>query len=246
MVIIKSAIYNKFPEIIFGMNAKIHDASEPPYYYNTSQSVGDNIETVNNNRRELFASIGLSEKSIALQKQIHSDIITYCDKPGMCGESDALITDKPGFGLAVSTADCAPVFIYDKKKKIIAAVHSGWRGTRQKITAKTLSKLISEFSCNPENMYAYIGPSISGNNYEVGEEVAAQFDPKYSKPLNGKFLLDVKLANFDMLISNGVPHKNIQVSALCTYELRGLLHSYRRDGLKSGRAFGIIALRRLG
>ncbi|HEX3072754.1 MAG TPA: peptidoglycan editing factor PgeF [Ignavibacteriales bacterium] len=244
MVIIKPAIYNRFPEIVFGMNAKVHGQSEPPYYFNTSHSVGDNDETVNNNRRELYGNIGLSEKSMALQKQIHSDIITYLDKPGMYGESDALITDKPGIGLAISTADCAPVFLYDSKQKVIAAVHSGWRGTQQKITAKALNKLISEFSGSPENIYVYIGPSISGKNYEVGEEVAARFDPKYSVPSNGKFLLDVKSANFDMLITNGIPRKNIQVSALCSYELKGLLHSYRRDGLKSGRSFGIIALRR--
>jgi YfiH family protein len=243
MVIIKPAIFNRFPEISFGMNAKINASSIAPYYFNTSRSVGDDDDIVENNRRELYNGIGLAEDKMALQKQIHSDIITYCGKSGGYGESDALITDKPGIGLAISTADCAPVFLYDKENKVIAAIHSGWRGTQQKIVDKAVKKLKDEYSSNPENIYAYIGPSISWNNYEVGEEVASQFDPKYSAPRDGKFLLDVKSANLDMLLMNGIPRKNIQVSVLCSYELKDLLHSYRRDGIKSGRSFAIIALK---
>jgi len=89
----------------------------------------------------------------------------------------------------------------------------------------------------------YIGPSISQRNYEVGVEVAQLFDPKYSIKKGNKFLLDVRKVNYDMLINFGIPQNQIEVSDLCTFEAKDLLHSYRRDGNKSGRCYGVIAFK---
>ena len=211
--------------------------------FNMSFNVGDDRESVNKNRSAFFNELGLNNENVAFQKQVHGDGIKIISEGGNCGESDAMITSETGLGLGISSADCTAIFIYDTKNKIIAAVHSGWRGTSKKILEKTLSKLINEFKCNPENMICYLSPSISQINYEVGQEVAEYFDDKYLIPKNGKFLLDVASCNYDMLIKSGVKTNNIQKSKLCSYGYKTLLHSYRRDGEKSGRALGVISIR---
>jgi len=243
MVVIKSSLLARFPEIVFGFSTKKGGDENPPYYFNLSLSVGDDENKVIENRRKFYKSLGLQLDQIAFQKQVHSGIITYIDKPGFSCESDAMITDKPGIGLAISVADCTPVFIYDSKQKIIAAIHSGWRGTIHRIVENTVFKLKSEFNSHPKYLNCYIGPSISQPNYEVGPEVAEQFDERYLMPVNGKFLLDVRTANQDMLIESGIPANQIQVSNLCTYANSTILHSYRKDGQISGRAYGVIALK---
>lgn len=239
--IIKSRLFENYPEVIFGFSTKIGLGRNHPFYFNMSKSVEDDEKIVNENRNEFFKELNLKADQIAYQKQIHSKTVRIVDSPGMHGEGDALITNKEGIGLAVSSADCAPIFIYDNQKKVIAGIHSGWKGTSQKIVEETLTVLQDNFTCNPNNLIVYIGPSISQMNYEVGKEFENIFDPKYLHPQNGKFKLDVKQANYDMLINFGISESQIEVSNLCSYQ-EEYLHSYRRDGLKSGRAFGIIAL----
>ena len=146
-------------------------------------------------------------------------------------------------GLTISTADCTPIFIYDKLNHVIAAVHSGWRGTQKKILKKTLNNLSFHFKSDPKNLFVFVGPSISQKNYEVGHDVAVQFDPVYLKKINGKLYLDVKQVNIDLLFEFGISKSQIEVSELCTFEEKDLLHSYRRDGIISGRAFGVFALK---
>lgn len=243
MLIIKPRIFESYPEITFGFNTKLGNNTVSPFYFNVSFSVGDDENSVVENRENYFNALGLSSGTVAFQTQIHGDNITYVNKAGSCGESDAMITDETGLGLAISTADCAAIFLYDYKNKIIAGVHSGWRGTQKRILEKTLLKLKSDFNSRPENIIAYIAPSICQKNYEVGKEVALLFDEKYLLPSGEKFLLNVAGANYDMLLEAGLIKENIQKSTLCTYELSELLHSYRRDGIHSGRTLGIIALK---
>jgi YfiH family protein len=243
MVVLKSRILSQFSEITFGFSTKIGLKREAPYFFNMSLTGSDKKEIVHENLTAFFNYLGLKYDDVVLQKQIHSDVITYIHKGGAIGESDALITGKFNIGLAISSADCTPVFIYDKKNKIIAGVHSGWRGTEKKILQKTITRLFNDFNSSPENLFVYMGPSISQKNYEVGPEVIEGFNPKYYEPKGAKFLLDVPAANYDMLIEAGIPEKNIEKSNLCTCEMKDLLQSYRRDGIHSGRALGIIVLK---
>ncbi len=243
MKFIQPEIFKKYSEIIFGFSTKIGLNRGAPFYFNMSFSTGDDEKIVAENRKAFFNALGLSGDKIAVQKQIHSDIVKYVTCGGMNGESDAMITNRSNLGLAISTADCTPVFIYDPENEVIAAVHSGWRGTVKKILLKTLQRLVDDFDSNPGKLITYIGPSISRKNYEVGNEVADLFDEKYKTKKADKYLLDVSGANYDMLINFGLQKNNIETSSLCTYEEKELLHSYRRDGIKSGRSMGIIALR---
>jgi YfiH family protein len=243
MLILKPPVFRKYPEIIFGFSTKIGAERKAPYYFNLSFSVGDNKEIVEENRKLFFNALSLNVENVAYQKQVHGDMISYVTKGGYAGESDALITDKPGIGLAISIADCVPVFIYDFKNKLAAGVHSGWRSSSKNILYKTLVKLNKEFNSLPENLVVYVGPSIKQNNYEVGKEVADLFDKKYVKHQDEKLFLDVTGFNYDVLIDFGVKKENIQQSGLCTFAMDNILYSYRRDGEKSGRSIGVITLR---
>lgn len=243
MEILRSNIFEKFSEIIFGFSTKNGLNRKEPFFFNLSFTVGDDENIVKENRIAFANQLGLDISQIAFQRQIHSDIITVVEKPGVIGESDAMITNKKNIGLAISTADCTPIFIYEKEKKIIAAIHSGWRGTEKKILSKTIHKMIGNFNCQSQNMFVYVGPSIHQKNYEVGEEVASLFDEKYLLRNNGKIYLDVLQANIDQLLENKIPQTLIEISPLCSFEEKDLLHSYRRDGKNSGRALGIIAMK---
>ena len=243
MFIIKPYIFNKFPEIIFGFSTKIGGNEKSTFDFNLSYSVGDNKSIVDSNRELFLKAIGLDAKKVGYQRQTHSDIIKVINHAGDNGESDALITKGKNLGLAIIVADCTPIFIYDFENKVIAAVHSGWRGTEQKILYKTLIKLKENFDTKPDNLFVYMGPSISTINYEVGKEVAEKFNNKYIVQKNGKLFLDVSQINYDMLIEFGIPQNQIQKSELCTFEFGSLLHSFRRDGIKSGRSLGVIAIK---
>lgn len=243
MDIIRSKIFKQFPEISFGFSPKFALERPDPFYFNLSLSVGDDANAVNENREAFFMELGLSTSQIALQMQVHSDIITIVEKPGLVGESDALITNKTNLGLAISAADCTPIFIFDKSKKIIAGIHSGWRGTEKKIALKTLRKLVDEFDTKIEDLFVYVGPSISHKNYEIGPEVAALFSTDYVLKIDGKLYLDVLSANVDMIEEFGVPINQIEISPYCSYKEKDLLHSFRRDGNNSGRHLGVISLK---
>ncbi len=243
MKLIHAEIFKNYSEIRFGFSTKAGLNRQVPYYFNLSLSVGDDEKIVKENRKAFLAELGLSEENVAIQKQTHSDIVRYVTKGGIVGESDAMFTDKKNLGLAIGVADCTPVFIYDPENKVIATVHSGWRGTEKRILEKTIAKLKEECNSKPDELIAYIGPSISQKNYEVGKEVAELFEYKYKIKKNEKYLLDVSGANYDMLINSGLIENNIEKSNLCTYEEKDLLHSYRRDGQKSGRSMGIIVMK---
>ncbi|MCF6269448.1 MAG: peptidoglycan editing factor PgeF [Melioribacteraceae bacterium] len=242
MKIIKAKIFKQFPEITFGMSTKFKFDNRDKFNFNMSLNIGDELERVESNRKLFFEILGLSIENVAYQNQIHSDIIKETGYGGNVGESDAIITPRKGVGIAISTADCVSIYIYDKTEKVIAGIHSGWRGTEKKILQKTLDRLNSEFDSEPENLFVYIAPSISQNNYEVGKEVAEKFDIKYSIPIGEKYLLNVSKINYDMLIDFGIPKEQIEVSELCSFD-ESYLHSFRRNKNESGRAFGLIAIK---
>lgn len=243
MVVLKSALFNNYPEISFGFSTKIGLDRKEPYNFNMSLSVGDDPIVVKENRKTFFSALGLDEEQMVYQKQVHGDVIRSAEKGGFCGESDALITRNPNLGLVISSADCPAIFIYDPVQKIIAGIHSGWRSSEKKILLKTLSNIKYSFNSRPDDLIAYIAPCISGKNYEVGKEVAEKFDERFIVFLNNKYFLDLSALNYNILLDFGLKEKNIQVSNLCTFENKELLHSYRREGVKSGRALGVIAMK---
>ncbi len=239
---IESELLNKYPDITSAFSTKKGLNRTSPYGFNLSYNVKDNEEAVNENRKQFFSLFNISSNRAAFQYQIHSDIITTIKQPGYCGESDAMITNLPNIPLFAVSADCTLVFLYDFVNRAIAAIHSGWRGTKKQIVSKTVQRMEKEFNTIPGNLAAWVSPCISAKNYEVGEEVASQFDDKYIVKQDNSLYMDIAFCNIDMLINSGVKLENIDYSDVCSFAEKDLLHSYRRDGINSGRALGFIML----
>lgn len=240
MIFLESSLFNTIKNIRFGFSTKNFTNTDDNLNFNLSFAIENKESIVRQNRISFANAIQINESDIAYQKQIHGDTVRIVTKPGLQGESDAMITATKGIGLAISAADCVPIFIYDPVTTLIAGIHAGWRSTKKEILAKTIRIMIARFGANPENFNVYIGPSISQNNYEIGKEVAEQFDPKFIIQKRDSTYLNVVGINYEILRTFRVWNKNIQLSSLCTYEMKNLLHSYRRDGNTSGRALGII------
>lgn len=243
MIIGTSSLLSKFSEIKIFISSKPGGVSAPPYNLNMSFSVGDDENNVRQNRQLFFDAIKINQKDIAFPKQIHSDIIKIADKPGRYNECDGLITHKSNIFLAISVADCVPIFLYDTVNHCIAAIHSGWKGSSKKILAKAIEMMAKSYNTEPGNIFAFIGYSAGACCYEIGKDVAGFFDAQFLvQKGDNKFLLDLKNFNRSLLLSSGIPEGQIEVSEFCTVCNPNFLHSYRRDGIKSGRMMGIIGL----
>jgi YfiH family protein len=242
-IIIKSKLLSGFPEIVQGMSTKLGGCEDSPYFNNLSFWVGDTEHNVKKNRELFFGSFGIEQKDLAIPQQVHSADIKIVNEPGYYRTFDGLITDKKNIFLIVSTADCFPVMIYDKTNGVIAGIHSGWRGTQKAIVPNGIDMMINEFNSKPEDMIVYVGAGISRDKFEVGEDVANLFEEKYRAGTNGKFFVDIKQVIAGQIKNKGIPDENIEISELCSYCSSDYLHSYRRDGDKSGRMFSVIGMR---
>ncbi len=139
---------------------------------------------------------------------------------------DALLTRKTDLTLGVRVADCVPILLADERSGIIGTIHAGWRGTALDIAMKTIEYM----NIRPQKTLVGIGPGICANCFEVGEEVARQFDTsvvRESDEEEGKFFIDLAQANVIQLVEAGVPERNIEVMDLCTHE-EEKLYSFRQ------------------
>jgi len=190
-------------------------------------------------------------KDIIYLKQIHSDkILKYIcnDKSIKDEEGDAIITNEKNVIIGVFTADCVPIILIDEDKEVIAAIHSGWKGTFESITLKTIEKMKLEFNTNEINIKAYIGPHIRKCCYEVSEDLKLNFIEK-KKTISEEELFDENNLNLEVCIVDdlkraGVKDYNINSLNLCTYCSDDVkLHSYRKSQGSYGRMFSFIMLR---
>jgi YfiH family protein len=169
-----------------------------------------------------------------------ADVARVDSAPAIIDDVDALITDRPGIGLFTTHADCFPIILWDPIHRAVGLAHAGWRGTRAGVAVAALQAMEQQFSTKPRNIRAGIGPGICGRCYEVGPEVADNFEGAFVTRGDGdRFLLDLAASNIAQLkeAGVGVAH-NI---AMCTKESY-LFPSHRR--LPDGARFGaIVALR---
>lgn len=222
--------------------------SEPPYdSLNVALHVGDDPRSVLKNRTYLSQKYGFLLENFIYMDQVHSDAIKVIDDPmfNRIDKCDAVITNKKNIPLMVMVADCIPILMYDKDKKVIAAVHSGRSGTFKNIATKTVLKMKKEFSSGVENILICMGPSIGACCYEVGRDIANTAKKEFGNGCvlekEGKFFLDLKWINLKQLKNVGIKEENIEISDICTCCDKNYF-SYRRDG-KTGRFAGIIMLR---
>ena len=178
----------------------------------------------------------LSQDGMASLRQIHSALPVVANQPGCAGEGDALIANRPGVAVSIRTADCFPILLADDGRRVVAAIHAGWRGTAAQIVPLTLQKMHDEFGTDSINVHAAIGPGIGACCYEVGEEVARHFGVDRCRHI------DLAAANRRQLMDSGVPEAQIQVLGLCTRCDSSRFHSYRRDGVRAGRMISFIRI----
>jgi hypothetical protein len=232
----------------------------------------DTKENVLENRRRFQSALGADSLQLVALKQIHSDLVHLFEaSPSAPCRGDASATNRPGLLLGVQTADCVPILLVDPKKRAVSAIHAGWRGTLQRIVTKAIGKMHMQFGTRPADLLAAIGPSIGGCCYEVGTEVAVEFQSQFPhasdwfdelrtgdepnplqwlnmmppghQPPPKNVLLDLRKANRAQLLGAGLRPQNIFVSDLCTACRSDLLFSYRKEGANSGRLISVIGIR---
>jgi YfiH family protein len=173
---------------------------------------------------------------LATLKQIHSNTVLVADRPGLIGEGDALITNRPGITLAIRTADCLPILIADPANRAVAAVHSGWRGTVQEIAPQTVQAMRDQFGSRPEDLVVVVGPGIGGCCFEVGPEVAEKFGR------SGRIKIDLVETLCRQMGRNDGTRRQFASSGMCTVCRADLFHSYRRDREAAGRMVSAIGI----
>lgn len=176
------------------------------------------------------------QTAMARLTQIHSDVVLVARQPGCIGEGDALVTQAPGVGVSVRTADCFPILLVDRETRTVAAVHAGWRGTATGVVRTSLDRMRSEFGTDLRNVFAAIGPGIGACCYEVGTDVARQF----GMPQAGK--LDLAVENRNQLIAAGVEPSSIERVGGCTFCHPAQFFSWRRDRDRAGRMISFIRI----
>ncbi|MCB0284614.1 MAG: peptidoglycan editing factor PgeF [Calditrichaeota bacterium] len=238
------ALFKNYP-VIHGFSTRQGGVSKG---YFASLNLGlntlDKDYAVKENRNIFLKQLGLEHGNLVFPQQIHSANIAIVNEPGIIPECDALVTNIKNLVLTIQTADCFPVFIFDPVKNVCAIIHSGWRGTAAAIVPKTIQKMVTEFACAASDLLAAIGPGIQQRNYQVDRMTANNFAKEFIL-IDGPdhFRLDIQGAIKKQLTDNGVLPKHIETDETCTLEAAEFYYSYRRDGNKSGRMMGIIALK---
>jgi YfiH family protein len=185
-----------------------------------------------------LADIPARFAQLATLKQVHSaSCVAAGGRAGLLGEGDALLEDRPGSVVAVRTADCIPILLVDERRRAVAAVHAGWRGTVSRIAGEAVAAMSRSFGTRAEDLHAAIGPGIGKCCYQVGAEVAARFGGQ------GSGHIDLADANRRQLEEAGVTGRRIYASNLCTMCRAGEFYSFRRDQDAAGRMFSFAGIR---
>ncbi|HTU44476.1 MAG TPA: peptidoglycan editing factor PgeF [Bryobacteraceae bacterium] len=178
-------------------------------------------------------------------RQIHSDRIVNANGLGNRErEGDALVTDEIGRSIGVRTADCVPILLLDATNRAIAAVHAGWRGTAARVVMRAIERMRSDFGTNASDIYAAVGPCIRGCCYEVGRDVAEQFEAssvQRAGGASGKHRLNLARANRQQMETAGIDPSRIFDCGLCTTCQTAQFFSYRREPENPGRMVASIS-----
>lgn len=243
--VVRFKILDQFPEIRCAFSTRRGGYSTGAYSeLNMGLNTGDDRETVWKNRYLFFDSLGIGRERVAYPDQTHSNNVRVVNEPGIYRDCDALITNQAGVFLAVQTADCFPLFMYDPVKRVVAVVHAGWRGALAGIIEKTLIEMQKRFGSAMRDIAVAAGPAMQQECFEVDEDVHSQFDERYQvgHPVAGKKYIDLKKFINTRLAEAGIEKYNTELSEICTKCDKYHFYSYRRDGKLSGRMLGTIGI----
>ena len=273
--ILELAPFKKLPWLVHGFSTRTGGASvlnSGERVLNLGHTDWDQRENVVKNRQTFQSAVGATDLRLALLKQFHSAVALFLTSPpGEPRKGDASLTDSRGILLGVQTADCVPILLVDPKKRAVAAIHAGWRGTLGRTAEKTVGEMRKQFGSEPADVLAALGPSIGPCCYEVGTELVTKFTSQFADaaeyfdelrtgeepnplqwlnrmppghhPPPKNVRLDLGKANRSQLLAAGLRECNIFVSNLCTACHTRLFFSYRKEGANSGRLLSSIGLR---
>lgn len=210
--------------------------------------------------KTLATELEFDYNNIIRPYQTHSDNVRVIEKrvdeinvfPEYLNNTDGLITSNTDIIFSLTFADCTPLFLYDPIKKVIGNIHSGWRGTIQKIGKKAVELMIKEYNCNPKDIICCIGPTIRKDHFEVKQDVEEMFRKEFSYTgkideiiikdnINDSYYIDTVLINKTILKEVGLKDANIIDSNICTVCNSDLIHSYRKKS--EGRNTAILGIR---
>ncbi len=218
--------------IVHFISTRNGGVSKKPFdTFNISFNVSDDPKDVLKNRKLLAEAVGIDIGSIVTAKQVHDNKVAFVTKD-MRGKGaldfasaldgiDAMLTNVPKICLMVQIADCVPILLYDPVKKVIGAVHAGYKGTILKIAENTVKSMIKQYRSDPNDIYVGIGPSIGPCCYHF----------------------DLWKANRSQIKECGVPDLNIETAGICTNDRTDTFFSFRAGKGTTGRfAAGIMIL----
>jgi len=223
---------------------------------NISFKEGDLESKVLQNWNRLAMAFGIPLENFLTLNQVHGDDIFVIKPYGdyfpadRALNYDAIVTNRTNLAICIKTADCVPVFIVDRVKKIIAAVHAGWKSTALEITTKVIHHFLDKYGSYPRDIVAAIGPSIGRCCFEVNEEAADSFNNLQNhgeflftgnKP--NKWIVDLPEANRRQIVNCGIPEENIDISNLCTSCRQDLFFSHRGSGGITGRLINFMMIK---
>jgi YfiH family protein len=243
------------PQVRHGFSTRMQGADSPQgNSLNLSKVPWDTHERVSENRSRFLSALGLASTPLVTLSQIHSDRIHLIDdaacREGRRRDGDALITRRTGTAVGVLVADCFPILLADPDSGAVAAVHSGWRGTTQRILEKTIREMRVVFGSRPSALRAAIGPGIRSCCFEVGTEVAEDFEEAFAgarlsrqnPERSGKYMLDLARALEIQCVESGLDKGNTFDLGICTRCHPEEFFSYRAEGHRAGRLMALIAI----
>ena len=271
--VLQLAPFAQVPWLVHGFSTRAGGTSSlnGEKVLNLSFMEWDEKENVAKNRQTFQKAVGAGDCKLIATKQIHSDVIQHFSMaPSQPCKGDASTTNQPGLLLATQTADCVPILVVDPKKRAVACVHAGWRGTLARIVQKAVGRLQLEYGCKAGDLLAAIGPCIGPCCYEVAADFVAKFKSQFAdaqdyfdeartgeepnplqwlnmcppghQPPPKNVHLDLRKANRSQLLSAGLRPQNIIVSDFCTACRTDLFFSYRKEGPQSGRMLSVIGI----
>ena len=245
-------------EVPHGFSTRLGGVSPAPWdSLNLGATRGDTTENVAENFRRFCVAIGAPEGPLAKNHQVHGTQVRSVAATDMeipesapTVDADGLVTDEPGITLTVFSADCLPILFYDPVRRCAAAVHAGWRGTAAGIAARAVEAMTDRYGCRVEHIRAAIGPGISKCCFETTGDVPEALllhlgqaaEPCITDHHNGKFHVDLKLANRIWLENSGILPEHIAVCPACTACDRDDFWSHRLVGKNRGSMAAMICL----
>ena len=234
-LILKSDLLNDLNHF-FTTRESIIRTKEPDFLYLAEENTKIICDYLEINSCSLISPVQTHSANIAT---VQADKNNYPDTDGL------ILTDNKQ-AIFLNFADCVPIILFDKEKNVAAISHAGWRGTAQKITRKTVKKMIDEFGCSDENITAVIGPAISKCCFDIGEDVYEELKStiENSKGLfeikENRIFADLKGINYQQLQEAGI--SKIDICPYCTYCNNDLFFSYRKENATTNRHSAVVKL----